>query len=72
MNKSTTDLCTITRAGASLKVNAAKFSTTDLCTIARAGGQSGAQLILSGTDSKSTTDLCTIARAGAGRILFEE
>lgn len=71
MNKSTTDLCNISRAGAGMKIDATKYSTTDLCSIARAGSGSGATLIIYNADTKSTTDLCSIGRAGSGRVIFE-
>ena len=71
MSKSTTDLCSIMRAGGSVRLTANK-STTDLADIARAGSSSGASLILAGIAvNKSTTDLCTIARANPGHVIFE-
>lgn len=69
MSKSTTDLCTIARAGGSIKISSSK-STTDLCTIARAL-QGDAKLIITGANTKSTTDLCTISRANLGNVVFE-
>lgn len=70
MSKSTTDLCSIMRAGGGVTVSATK-STTDLCSIARAGKDSGAKLVVTGAGSKSTTDLCSIGRANPGNVLFE-
>ncbi|MES2398449.1 MAG: hypothetical protein V4573_00575 [Pseudomonadota bacterium] len=70
MSKSTTDLCSIARAGGGISISSSK-STTDLCSIARAGNATNAALIIRNADQKSTTDLCSIARASAGNVTFE-
>lgn len=70
MSKTTTDLCSIMRAGGSVKVSSSK-TTTDLCSIARAGANSGGKLIVSDASKKTTTDLCSIARANPGNVIFE-
>jgi len=70
MSKSTTDLCSIMRAGGGVSLPSTK-STTDLCSIARAGGGSGATLIVRNSGRKSTTDLCSIGRANPGHVIFE-
>lgn len=69
--KSTTDLCSIMRAGGGLKIDATQFSTADLCSIARAGRSKETTLIIFNAHSKSTTDLCSIGRASAGHVIFE-
>lgn len=70
MSKSTTDLCSIMRAGGSVSISSAK-STADLCSIAKAGSSSGTTLIVKNAGSKSTTDLCSIGRANPGNVIFE-
>lgn len=69
MSKSTTDLCSIARAGGSIKISSSK-STTDLSSIARALSD-GAKLTITEANRKSTTDLCSIARANPGNVVFE-
>lgn len=70
MSKTTTDLCSIMRAGGGVSVPSNK-TTTDLCSIARAGKSSGATLIVKNAGQKTTIDLCSIGRANPGNVIFD-
>ena len=71
MNKSKYDLVDIAQAGASLVLDASKFSKYDLVNIAEAI-QDGCGLELFGCDSISKYDLVKIAEAAPGKVTLRQ
>jgi len=71
MPKSTIDIQSIIRLGASIRIDATTKSTKDLQTFARLINGSVGTLILKNADAKSTMDLESLARLAPGKIIFE-
>jgi len=69
--KSTTELTSLLKAGASFKLAVEDRSLTVLASLAKAAHEGGGNLVLTGISGKSQTDLTHIAKAGPGRVTFE-
>lgn len=70
-NKSTTELTSLLKAGASFTLAIEGRSQTLLVSLAKAANEGGGNLVITGISAKSQTELTQIAKAGPGRVTFE-
>lgn len=69
--KSTTDILSIVKTGASIMIDGATKSPTDLLSIVKAATADGQVVTLKNLNNKSTTDLLAIAKAGGIHVVLD-
>jgi len=69
--KTTTELISLLKAGASFTLSIEDKTQTTLVSLANAANEGGGSLVLSGISGKTQTELIQIAKACPGRVTFE-